>query len=655
MISPTVTVSPSIAVKEKMPYRGIVITPASGFEYPDGYQGMYYGVGPVRSRIIGDAGRTVPSNPNSFEPSKTFSVMGNFFQRLAGLDREVMSSLLEALAHSASNEYEQLDQINDSKDVNTVPTFVRKLWLQRDLVKGNYQNVPHDHLDFEYTVTGAEAVTVIAGTSYSVINLPAGEYTGDGLFLLYVNRVGVDAEAAGIKLSPGTTAGRILFPIATLPPIGSVIRLHSHIAAKEYKFTASGSMTEFVFPSPIDAVTAKVFLNNINLEEGSGWFLRQRELVFSGGASGGEVIRVQVGSNMHTVIATAGQTRVALPFMVPDAEAALVTIDGINLRTGWYVEPTRVAFGVAPRAGYIITVKGGSVAAHNHLSYALTTTVLLQQITLPVGTFDLTSTLAEDTHKPIHVWIDRFLLHTSEYVFITPNTIKFVAALPIGTKIEIKWTTSDSPAFHSHPDVRRTTVAGELAVALSVSIDAARPEYVEVNGLLMSEGEDYLVSGVPGLAIKFIAALAPGSEVLIVGQHPSYLWQFDANTSSPWDYEIVDMETIQNGIDAPSFVGVKGVDWVIDPRGVLYTNFLIQGGWIKNADVDESTAYNNFGLLLDYQEVSSAEYSSLVRALMAAYTAGSKYYVAENFSRIVLGSAYATKPGRVKSITAVTA
>ena len=399
-----------------------------------------------------------------------------------------------------------------------------------------------------------------------------------------------------------------------------------------------------------------MFINNINLEEGIGWTLRSRELVFTGGLIGGEVIRVQVGEKKTTILGTAGQTRIPLGFTVEDAGSAIVTMDGINLRTGWYLEPTRLVFSRAPKAGYVVKVVGDTVAHHNHLSYSLLTTVLVDHIQLPTGVeFDINDDKTYNRTRPIHVWIDRQLLHTTEYTFLSRGFLRLAGPIPIGSQIEVRWVTRDEPALHAHPFSRTTlTGVGVSTFAAPGELDITRPEYVEVDGLMMTEDTDYVVTGIPGAAIKFIAPIGATSTVVIYGQSNTFMWTFDEDTGSPWDREIVDMDAIQNGIDHPSFVGVKDVDWAIPERGVLQTNFLIQGGWLKNADIDEQTAYNNFGLLLGPQEETTESYVDLVRALMAAYTAGPKYYTKENFGRIVLGSAFARKRGRVKSIEAVT-
>jgi len=626
-----------------MPKRGITIVPAAGFEYPEGYQGLYVGVGPERKQVIGDCGQTDPVNPNAFNPSKMLSTMGRYFQTLHGLDRNVLSTLLESLAHAATNEYEQLDQINDSKDVNTVPTFIGKRWVQRDLTDGRYSAVPHAHLDFEYVAAGGE----------TTVNLPAGEYVGDDLQLLYINRIGVDPVASGVTVGHTATNSVLTFPLALLP--GDVIRLHTFRAQGQPTFTATGTQIEFVIDPPIDIVTAKVFINNINLEEEVGWTLRKRELVFTGGLVGGEVIRVQVGSQVTTVIGSAGQTRVPLTFTVEDPVSAKVTMDGINLRDGWFLEPTRLVFSKPPKAGSIVKIIGDTVQHHNHLSYSLLTAAAVDFIQLPAGIeFDINDDKTYNRTRPIYIWLDRQLLRTTEYTFLSRSFIKLAAPIPAGTQIEVRWTTRDDPEFHGHPFSRtELTGIGVSVFAAPGELDINRPEYVEVDGLLMSEDVDYVVTGDPGAAIKFTAPIGATSKVVIYGQDRSYLWTFDKDTGSPWDREIVDMEAIQNGIDHPSFVGVKDVDWAIPARGVLQTNFLIQDGWLKNAEIDEETAYNNFGILLGPQEETTDEYADLVRALMAAYTAGPKYYVKENFGRIVLGSAFARKRGRVKSIEVI--
>jgi len=626
-----------------MPKRGITIVPAAGFEYPDGYEGLYVGVGPERKPVVGDCGQTDPVNPNAFNPSKMLSVMGRFFQKTNGIDRHVLSSLLEALAHAATNEYEQMDQINDSKDVNTVPTFVEKRWVQRDLTDGRYDAVPHAHHDFQYIASGGE----------TSVAMPAGEYVGDDLQLLYINRVGVDPVASGVTIGHTATNSVITFPLALLP--GDVVRLHTFRAQGQPTFTATGTQIVFPIDPPVDIITAQVFINNINLEEEVGWTLRKRELVFSGGLIGGEIIRVQVGSRMTTVVATAGQTRVPLTFTVDDPASAKVTMDAINLRDGWFLEPTQLVFARPPKSGSTVKIVGDIVAHHNHLSYAVTTTSIVDSIQLPPGVeFDLNDDKSYNRTRPIHVWLDRQLLHTHEYTFLSTGFIKLVAAIPVGTQIEVKWTTREDPEIHSHPFSRtELTGIGVSVFSAPGQLDITRPEYVEVDGLLMAEDLDYIVTGDPGTAIKFTAPIGATSKVVIYGQDHAFMWTFDKDTGSPWDREIVDLEAIQNGIDHPSFIGIKDVDWAIPERGVLQTNFLIQDGWLKNADIDEQTAYNNFGILLGPQEETTDDYIDLVRALMAAYTAGPKYYAKENFGRIVLGSPFARKRGRVKSIEVV--
>lgn len=627
-----------------MPKRGITIVPAAGFEYPEGYQGLYVGIGPTRKQIIGDCGQTDSANPNDFDPSKTLLVMGSFFQKLHDIDRKVLSSILESLAHAATNEYEQLDQINDSKDVNTVPTFVGKRWIQRDLTDGRYSSVPHAHLDYEYVAAGGE----------TTVSLPAGEFIGDDLTLLYINRIGVDLVSAGITIAQSATSTDIVFPVALLA--GDVIRIHTMRQQGQPYFTATGSQIEFTLDPPVDIITAKVFINNINLEEGVGWTLRKRELVFTSGLIGGEVIRIQVGDRKSTVIGTAGQTRVPLGFTVEDTDAALITMDGINLRTGWILEPTKLTFARAPKAGYTVSVIGSVVQHHNHLSYSILTSAPTDFLQLPPGVeFDINDDKTYNRARPIHIWLDRQLLHTTEYTFLSRSFIKFAAPIPAGTQIEARWSTREDPAFHGHPYSRtELTGVGVSVFAAPGELDISKPEYVEVDGLLMTEGTDYIVTGDPGAAIRFTSPIGATSKVVILGQDKTYLWTFDESTGSPWDREIVDLEAIQNGVDHPSFVGVKDVDWSIPERGVLNTNFLIQNGWLKNAEIDEETAYNNFGILLGPQEDTTDEYVDLVRALMAAYTAGPKYYVKENFGRIVLGSPFARKPGRVKSIEVIT-
>jgi len=626
-----------------MPRRGHIVTPAQGWYYPEGYEGSLTGVLPERLQEVGPCGRGVtPLSPNDFSPESLIQVMGTFFRDLPQADEEVLRSLLESMIHGATHEYVQFDQINDSKDVNTVPTFVRKLWLQRDLTDGRYLGTPHAHLDFEYIAAGGE----------TSVALPAGQYLAEGFYLLYLDRIGVDPEASGITVGQGAFSSEIQFTTPLAP--NTVVRLHSLKRGTQPSFTASGNDTVFNFSPAVDVVSAKVFINNINLEEGVGWVLRSRELVFTGGLIGNEVIRVQVGDQVHTVLGTAGQTRVALPFTVEDPEAAIVTMDRIDLRTGWVLEPTRLIFSNPLRSGYTVRVEGPVVAAHNHQSYSEETTALKHTFELPSGfEFDINDDKTYNTERPIYIWVDRQLLQTSEYTFLSRSKVKLNAPIPANSLFEAKWVTRSDSALHGHPNLRETLSGSKNTFNPPEEIQTDRPEYVEVDGLLMTEGLDYVVTGA-GTAIKFTSNLGATSKVVIYGQANSYLWEFDSNTGSPWDYEIVDMETIQNGIDHPSFVAEKDVDWSIPERGILRTNFLIQDGWLKNADVDEETAYNNFGILLDFQEDTTAEYVALVRALMAAYLAGPKYFVKENFARIVLGSPFSAKPGKVKSIELVT-
>jgi len=590
-------------------------------------------------------------NPNLLDYDTLFRAVGNTFRTFRAVDRDLVRSIWEGITRVFDNEYRQLEQINASKNINTVPTYIRKDWLQYEL-EYDYLGTPHAHV-LQQVVTTGGLPTDLNGKYY----VDLLHFYQEDAFQLWIDGKEVLPNLDPFSLTNvpalggSTLTGSRLWFDSDLS-IGTVLVIHGLRQQERLSFTGDGTTATFSFGNAVDINSATVYLNDVQIGEGTVRFVGSK-VILTGGVSVGDTFRITDGTNSYGVTATSPTQTFNVGF-IPNRETAKVYLNGIEIQHGFTLESSRISFLVAPRVGTTISVVGTVIRTHSHEEISFTLPSPTDTLTLPadVEPFTLDAGGDMDGFFPVLVFVDGLLVPPSALSFTSSTIVVLPGVVPAGTQVDMWWAVDAGRVAHVHDLQTIQVTAPETTFVHGGQYDVGDPIMVTVDGVLQVNNDDYRLVGLRGQTIIFTSAVPASAIVHITGQRFQHTWRA---TTATFPKRLVAAESIQNGIDYPTIVMVPRVDGEGDFEildGVLYTPLKIDAPWFKNADIDEDTVYNNFGSLLEYRQASSETYTRIVRALFAAYTAGSQVYTLENFSRLILNTPFAQESGKVLSVVA---
>lgn len=570
-------------------------------------------------------------NPNNFNASSFFSALTRFFQLLPKADRDVLATIWEQMVRAQTDQFHELQQVNNAKEFLRLQPFFQRDWLLRDLTTAVFIGTPHGHFDFEVTAVGGETSFAVARPLDPV----ASRLWIDGVEVQQGQGWSFDITD---PLNP-----TIELAAPSLP--GVVYRLYAADVDAIAVYSANGTQQAFSFPQQIDINRVRVYHDNVEITHGIEF--RKREVLFYGGLTGGQIVRFQDGARTHNVVAASGQVKVTCPFDITDG--TIIRLGGINLRDGWVISDTAITFKTAPRNGVTIKIVAPKIAPHDHLSHQEVSTLGQTVITVPED-FGLNAGLAYNEDRPVLLFINGALIEQGFYSFTGTNEITLSAGLMADEQIYVFYHSAENYS-HAHPPIN--IVLTEILLA-NVGIDLTflegdRPSLVIVDGVVYSEGNGLSQFQYHGNSISFGQALPVGTRISIVAEKFQWNWRYGPDEG--FDREIKYVESIQNGIDYPTITLLPSTGFLIY-ENVLYLDQVFEDGWFKNCHIDLELPFSNFGYIIDFKEPASQAYVDLLKALWAAYTGGQSEQVMENFSRIMLGSPYAQVAGVVQTVRA---
>lgn len=590
-----------------------------------------------------DIGNRPDANPHDLDFQALFKAVGGTFTEFRALDRDLIQSIWEAMIRIFDNEHRQAVQVNASKNVNTVPTFVRKDWLLGDF-DFEYLGVPHAHFLQALEVTAPMPVD-LNGKYY----LDLDTFVKEGEWQMWVDGKEVSSAFDPIAItntpaagSPVLAASRLWF--SSPLPIGTVVVVHGLREQDILTFVGDGATSSFSFGGTIDVNNATVFANDIEMGEGKVKFVGS-QVILNGGAQAGDTLRVTDSIDSKGFEVTEATQVFDVGFPV-NATTTRVFYNGLELQKGFSLTETGISFLEAPRPSTTIKVAANFIRLHEHVEYSETFLAATDTILIPTELPELLL----NNNNPKLVFVDGVLVAPDALVYTDSRTIVLPAVAPIGTRIDVWWTAAATVVSHLHERTDLQLTAPASFVLLATEFDQQRPLLLTVDGIMQTRGVDYNIVG-SGRALSFVSQLPAGAIIRGLAQRHSFNWKAtDKEPDSIFLRRIVAIESIQDGIDYPTtvltpLVGQAGDFEIKD--GCLFLSVKLQPMWLKNVDVDEDTAFNNFGALLRQKGVSGPAYTKIVQALFAAYTAGSQVYTLENYSRVILNIPFTIEAGKV--------
>lgn len=560
-----------------------------------------------------------------------FGALTRFFQLLPKTDRDVLATIWEQMTRAKTDQFHELQQVNDSKEFLRLKPYFQRDWLLRDLTPAEFIGTPHGHFDFEVTAAGGE-------TSFAV-NRPLDPIA---------SRLWID----GVEVPQGTgwsfdVSDPLNPEIALSSPslAGVVYRLYAADVEAIAVYTANGTQQTFNFPQEIDTNKVRIYHGNVEITHGIE--IRKREVLFYGGLTGGEIVRFQEGARTHNATAAAGQVKVSCPFEI--TPATIIRLGGINIRDGWVITDTAVTFKTAPRNGVSIRIMAPKVTPHDHLSHQEISTLGQTVITVPEN-FGLNAGFGYNENRPVLLFINGSLIEQSLYSFTAANEITLTVGLLADEQIFVLYH-SDTAYAHAHPpyDVTLTEILYASTGIDLTYLESDHPALVLVDGVAYSEGSGLQQYQYKDSRITFAQDLPVGTRISIVAEKFQWNWRYGPEQG--FDPEIIYVSSVQNGIDYPTITLAPSTGFLIY-EGVMYLDQVFEDGWLKDCHIDLEIPYSNFGYIIGFQEPATQSYVDLLKALWAAYTGGQSEEVMENFARIMLGSPYAQVAGVVQTVRA---
>jgi len=362
-------------------------------------------------------------------------------------------------------------------------------------------------------------------------------------------------------------------------------------------------------------------------------------------------------------------------------ETARVTYLSGSVYEGVAVTTGGVSFERSFQVGVRLFIKGAFHEDHDHASYHIELDAPSDRASVPrtrpwvidPGGFELPD-------FPLEVYVDGMLAHPDQYVLLPgaeSYTVRFVNGtspnyLPVGTKIDFFYVDEEDNRLHRHVNDRYVTVDGQIAFALSAPHSERYPLRLSVDGVLQNDPDNYSYTPFRDF-VHVYPAITDGSIVHVWGERLElpYKAYVDSDVEEK-DFVDLDMpvsrvvaaQYLQSGVDPNEDTGVTQLplQTTLDAPEVgfsitpdlnttaafwLMSSEIFEDAWLAGGLVDESTAWRNFGAILNVKRESSEQYSRVLQALFAAYYRGSQGYTLENFVCLIMGSSFLDLQGRL--------
>ncbi len=553
--------------------------------------------------------------------SKLWDNLASVFRlQLDDEDQKLMQDFWEGLMRSSDDALIQLQQYNSSKSVNFAPTLILKTWLNFD-INWDPTDAVHAHSKNEFFMSPGQTEIQLDFRAEDIDTT------------IYVQGAEQSFDGVPIELDNTGTETIVRFGQPFLG--GEVIIIHTLKKKLKVEFQGDGITSVILFGGASDKDTVEIKMNNISLI--SGILVGSQSVTFRGGLKNGDVVRILRGDQLHSIVATEGLTQVDTPFPL-DVVDTKVFINGLS-PSEMSIEDDRVVFFNAPRVGDKIEIIATLIDEHNHqiLDFVYPSDGA-QSLTLPVP--PRTENNVETADSPVLLFVGGYLQPKSRYALQGSQIL--LPAAPEGTRAVIQWTTLEQSGHrHDLGDVTSTEIGTNF-----VFEDEIQAPLVTVDGLALSEGIDYIITGELNQIVVFNQQMPENTRVKVQSKTPAFT--FVAATGFP--SEVRSADCIQDGIDLPETVLLSGEGFdIID--GQLFSQARLEPVWFKNALVDEQTIQNNFAPFTIFDQVeSSEEFTLLVRAMIAAFVLGPRTSVVENFARVIFGLPFVDGHGVVLNV-----
>lgn len=196
----------------------------------------------------------------TFDPSLIYDTIQSFWREYY-VDRSRLERLWEAMVRVMDDEWAQGEQVNDSSQVATCPTFIYHTYLYRKLEEWHSYGIPHRHFRKDWRATAGQTIFYTGGwpdpaTTQVFLN---GKET-DELLDPYVVTLEQDATQPGIN----PTGARLIFdnPVA----LNIAVSLFADREWVHYEFEVpAGGAPAYSFGARVDPASLKITIKKYNL------------------------------------------------------------------------------------------------------------------------------------------------------------------------------------------------------------------------------------------------------------------------------------------------------------------------------------------------------------------------------------------------------
>ena len=382
-------------------------------------------------------------------------------------------------------------------------------------------------------------------------------------------------------------------------------------------------------------------------------------------------VRVRDSGGLQTFDITAPTSSISLGRPVNVAEAEVTLLSG-TIYNGIDIGAEEITFNRAFQVGTRFHVRGDYHLMHDHTSLHQvmngTDDTIWVPIDRPFVVQNTPSGIIEDPQFPIEVYVDGALIPKDDWIFLPSNetvAVRLVATgqpTPVlqGTNVNIFWVDLEDKRLHKHVRDHYLAVDGQIAFQLSEPHDLRYPVYPMLDGFLQGDTDNYGYAGEQA----FLHITPPTANDVIVeirGARLEYPFIVDLDLDVE-NYMFVEedvsparvtwAQTLKNGLDTEQELPVQSGNVVLEegftvsPILPTASGFTLKASekwedvWFLQADVDEQTAWRNFGFVIDFKRATSEDYVRVVQALFAAYFRGSQRYTLENFTNLVMGASF---------------
>jgi hypothetical protein len=252
-------------------------------------------------------------------------------------DRKKLERFWEGVIRLMDDEYAQIEQINDSGSVISVPSFIYHTYLYRKLEAWKIYGVPHRHFRKDFRATAGQQIFYIGDwpdPKESQVYLHGKETTpeSDPYIITY------EQDAT----QPGTNpaGARLIFqdPQALNAPV--TVFADKNTVHEEIEITSSG-LTSFSFPDVVDHASVKVVLKKVNLTRflsitanSFSWQTFPSSVQDSRVFRRGEIFEVVDGATVQRITISETGTSVDIPTAVTPGSTEIYRIVDLDITEG---------------------------------------------------------------------------------------------------------------------------------------------------------------------------------------------------------------------------------------------------------------------------------------------------------------------------------